>query len=1124
MRRFDNLDNLHCLAAAVPLLICGASWADGTWLPKSGPIQPTGDGAFVWFVNPDHDTVSRMSTTDHSVLEFALPVAAVRNRPVAIAVHPTLGEVWVASQDSDQIYVLEAATGQHVATIPVAHGSSPRAIAFSPTGDSALIALYREGAVLQIDPATRAQVTTFTNMADKPLSIAFASNTRAFVAHQFNDGDHGYISVVSTSDAKLPTVHRIRSIDPKFNFQIPSDPIQVPEGGWLFPTSQLAIRPQTSEVWIPAQLQNFRATPLTSDTVIQAALLRIGAEATDVDLNNRIVFTAVFAHSQTNQLLGEGWNAGVAGPSDIAFSSDGSFALITMAHSNDLLVVPSTTGIAKPNGAPPLQEIPVGDNPIGVVWPAGTDEVYVLNYLSRDVSIINSQTWTETARVAAVVSQEPLDADVLLGAKIFNSSADNRISSNHKVSCASCHPGGETDGLVWDFSSIGAGRRKTLTMLGQSISMAPQANGRGQLHRSGDRDEIQDFDFTFSGNFMLGSGFLPLPNAPLDAPNAGQSPDLDAMAAFVLDLPPIMRSPHRKDDGELTDAAVRGAMLFRLTEGPLATGCITCHPAPAYTDFAFHDVGGFRPLPDFEGPAFNTPTLVSTWDSGGFRQVIPVGGAAITRQTGLSVWDVLRSTDSGTAQTDLHGSVDQLSHALKRDLEAFLNELDGDLAAVDLETLVDTTPPRIVAVLPVSMSSVEVIFSEAVDPVTASDPQNYSLTDGVNTLVPSAAEVNSALGNRVRLTVPLFYTGCATQFTLVPGPIADLAAELGAESANVLDVGDPQNQKSFTIDGTITVTFGDSGNETFPGVASDASFDPRSGQGNTSYDRMILNPVTIPETKGFVRFNFTDTLANQCGVTDPASIVDARFSLMPDFGSPSSFEVRRVFKPWGDPDRDNCISCSGAVTNIHARFNTVPWSISGARSLGGYGTSAAEYHPNQTGVDAAAAIDGTAALTDLQQRVEFSGPTITEAFRFWFANPAVNYGYMVETIGTSGPVVEFWSAEADGGRVGPVLAVTFSVPITPLEPDCNENGRIDSCDIALGESLDADESGIPDECEIPPCPADWNGNHIADVPDIFEFLADWFAMDPASDFDGMNGIEVPDIFFFLAAWFAGCPT
>ena len=55
------------------------------------------------------------------------------------------------------------------------------------------------------------------------------------------------------------------------------------------------------------------------------------------------------------------------------------------------------------------------------------------------------------------------------------------------------------------------------------------------------------------------------------------------------------------------------------------------------------------------------------------------------------------------------------------------------------------------------------------------------------------------------------------------------------------------------------------------------------------------------------------------------------------------------------------------------------------------------------------------------------------------------------------------------------------------------------------------------------CAADFNGDGVRDVPDIFAFLSAWFAMDPRADFDGMNGINVPDIFAFLSAWFAGCP-
>jgi len=50
------------------------------------------------------------------------------------------------------------------------------------------------------------------------------------------------------------------------------------------------------------------------------------------------------------------------------------------------------------------------------------------------------------------------------------------------------------------------------------------------------------------------------------------------------------------------------------------------------------------------------------------------------------------------------------------------------------------------------------------------------------------------------------------------------------------------------------------------------------------------------------------------------------------------------------------------------------------------------------------------------------------------------------------------------------------------------------------------------------CPADYNGDGVLSVSDIFDFLAGWFAGDPRADFNGA-GEGVSDIFDFLAAWF-----
>jgi hypothetical protein len=53
--------------------------------------------------------------------------------------------------------------------------------------------------------------------------------------------------------------------------------------------------------------------------------------------------------------------------------------------------------------------------------------------------------------------------------------------------------------------------------------------------------------------------------------------------------------------------------------------------------------------------------------------------------------------------------------------------------------------------------------------------------------------------------------------------------------------------------------------------------------------------------------------------------------------------------------------------------------------------------------------------------------------------------------------------------------------------------------------------------------ADFDGDGVAGVPDIFAFLSAWFAYDIRADFNSNTAIEVADIFAFLSAWFAGCP-
>lgn len=54
------------------------------------------------------------------------------------------------------------------------------------------------------------------------------------------------------------------------------------------------------------------------------------------------------------------------------------------------------------------------------------------------------------------------------------------------------------------------------------------------------------------------------------------------------------------------------------------------------------------------------------------------------------------------------------------------------------------------------------------------------------------------------------------------------------------------------------------------------------------------------------------------------------------------------------------------------------------------------------------------------------------------------------------------------------------------------------------------------------CAADYDADGLATVPDLFAFLADWFAGSTRADANRDTALDVGDIFAFLSLWFAGC--
>jgi YVTN family beta-propeller protein len=229
----------------------------------------------------------------------------------------------------------------------------------------------------------------------------------------------------------------------------------------------------------------------------------------------RLFFSNQWAIAFTNQ----------AGPTAFAYSvSAGSDLLVKLTVAADgalgFTVDGDTTRYIDLNdpGNPATAEANAGKNPKGIVINSAGTHAYVQNFVSRNVSVVDLTTDAVvktiiTASQPAPGSQEEVvqvGADmffssrgVFSGPQTFVGSHENRLSSEGWQACASCHPDGLTDGVVWAF---GVGPRKSVPL---NTSFNPNSPSQQRvLNYSAIFDEIEDFELNVrnvSGPGALGT-------------------------------------------------------------------------------------------------------------------------------------------------------------------------------------------------------------------------------------------------------------------------------------------------------------------------------------------------------------------------------------------------------------------------------------------------------------------------------------------------------------------------------------------------------------------------------------------------------------------------------------------
>jgi YVTN family beta-propeller protein len=345
----------------------------------------------------------------------------------------------------------------------------------------------------------------------------------------------------------------------------------------------------------------------------------------------------------------------VCNPWEAAISPDGKRIYTIYAGSNDMNISDVLDDDYKEIKR--AGKVRLGQNPRAIRLSADGKTAYVYNALDFAVSIHQA---SDMRREATVKVCDPPKTPEWVRGKVLFSTADPPLTVRRWISCASCHPDGQSDRRVWQNPE---GLRKTPALFGLAHTHP--------LHWSADRDEVQDFEYTIRGRLMQGRGLLNGNLKPkrgfepveLDEHLAGRSKDLDAMAIYTNSFEFVL-SPHILAPGKLSAEAERGKKLFFSKE----VGCTSCHSGPYYTDsslqkpFKLHDVGTGKDDPSEKmGPKYDTPTLLGVYRTAPYLH----HGKAKTLQ------DVLTTCN----KDDKHGKTSQLKRAEIDDLVAFLKSL-----------------------------------------------------------------------------------------------------------------------------------------------------------------------------------------------------------------------------------------------------------------------------------------------------------------------------------------------------------------------------------------------------------------------------------------------------------------
>ncbi len=594
-----------------------------------------------------------------------LPKTAAEPRyktPLNMALSPSGGEIYVTCSGSDSVIVVDPAARRKIAEIEV--GAMPEDVAFSPNGRRVFVTNMFDDTMSVIDPRTR-KVTHTLPVGDEPHGVLTdARGQRVFVLNASSDDITVYNARTLAREKKLTASRRPWSL------------AMSPDGGRILVTHALSrFVPFRTPSMAEISVIDTERGVVEDRPVVQSANLLMGVDwhpsgefalTTMNRTKNLVPMTRLLQGWTITNGLAVFWRDGrvdqvlldepglcFPDPTDVAFTPDGRYALVTSSGTDRVAVVDVARLVSIIRGAPEHERlhvlpnhmgkptefvaahIPVKDSPRGVLIMPDNHTAFVANSLDDSLSVIDLDKLESVGRIDLGGPREI--SDIRRGERLFHNAG---VTFHRQFSCHTCHPDGHIDGITYDIEPDGIGSspvdNRTLRGILDTAPFKWEGTNPSLRRQCGPRLAVF---------FTRIQPFTP-----------------EELEVLDLYISTILRPPNRYRPlgADFTEAQRRGKAIFERTHDntgnliPEDNRCIACHFPPYYTDREVHDIGTRHPLDAEE--RFDTPHLNNIYDSAPYLH----NGMAETLE---EIWTVYNPNDEHGVTNDM--TKDQLNDLIE---------------------------------------------------------------------------------------------------------------------------------------------------------------------------------------------------------------------------------------------------------------------------------------------------------------------------------------------------------------------------------------------------------------------------------------------------------------------------